>query len=136
MITTEEVHCVKNVPIRSYFWSVFSCIQFEYKKIQTRNNFVFGNFSRSRLFRTQLNTKDGAFCEKIIFTKKLHRRGSTGFYLTSDLMFSSHQRISETRHILQFHHNLLAAILCYFIPFNSLISVIKYNFFLIFKNEP
>ena len=40
-------HCVKSVRIRSYFWSVFSCIQFEYRQIRTRNNSVFGNFSRN-----------------------------------------------------------------------------------------
>ena len=39
-------HCVKSVQIRSYFWSVFSCIRIEYGKIHTRNNFVFGHFSR------------------------------------------------------------------------------------------
>ena len=33
-------HCVKSVQIRSYFWSVFSCIR-------TRNKSVFGHFSRS-----------------------------------------------------------------------------------------
>ena len=39
-------HCVKSVQIRSYFWSVFSCIQSEYRKIRTTNNSVFGHFSR------------------------------------------------------------------------------------------
>ena len=29
------------------FWSAFSCIQSEYRKIRTRNNYVFGHFSRS-----------------------------------------------------------------------------------------
>ena len=38
---------VKSVQIRSFFWSVFSCIQPEYGKIRTRKNSVFGNFSRS-----------------------------------------------------------------------------------------
>ena len=54
-----ERHCVKSVQIRIYFWSVFSCIwteygeiwslriQSEYRKIWTRNNSVFGHFSRS-----------------------------------------------------------------------------------------
>ena len=40
-------HCVKSVQIRSYFWSIFSCIRIEYRKIRTRNNSVFGHFSRS-----------------------------------------------------------------------------------------
>ena len=29
-----ELHCVKSVQIRSFFWSVFSCIQTEYGEIQ------------------------------------------------------------------------------------------------------
>ena len=54
------IHCVKSVQIRSYFWSVFSCIwteygdlqsnlriQSKYRKIRTRNNSVLGHFSRS-----------------------------------------------------------------------------------------
>ena len=52
-------HCVKSIQIRSYFWSVFSRIRNEYGyfvslriqsecgKIRTRNNSVFGHFSRS-----------------------------------------------------------------------------------------
>ena len=40
-------HWVKNVQILSYFWSVFSCIRTEYRKIRTRNNSAFGHFSRS-----------------------------------------------------------------------------------------
>ena len=37
-------HCVKSVQIRSYFWSVFSFIRTEYRKIWTRKNSVFGHF--------------------------------------------------------------------------------------------
>ena len=40
-------HCVKSAQIWSFFWSVFSCIQTEYRKIRTRKNSVFGYFSRS-----------------------------------------------------------------------------------------
>ena len=36
--------------IRSYFWSVFSCIRSEYRKIRTRSNSVFGHFSRCVVF--------------------------------------------------------------------------------------
>ena len=39
-------HCVKSIQIRSFFWSVYFCIQSEYRKIRTRNNSVFGHFSR------------------------------------------------------------------------------------------
>ena len=39
----QTVHCVKSVQIRSDFWSVFFCIQSEYRKIRTRNYSVFGH---------------------------------------------------------------------------------------------
>ena len=42
-----NIHCVKCVQIRSYLWSVFPCIQSEYRKIRTRNSSVFGHFSHS-----------------------------------------------------------------------------------------
>ena len=55
-----NLHCVKSIQIQSYFWFAFSCIRIEYrryfvslriqsecKKIRTRNNSVFGHFSRS-----------------------------------------------------------------------------------------
>ena len=55
---------MKSVQIRSYFCSVFSCIQTEtkiygvniriqseYRRIRTRNNSVFGLFSRSDIVR-------------------------------------------------------------------------------------
>ena len=41
------LHCVKSVQIQSFFWSVFSCIWTEYRKIRTRKNSVFGHFSGS-----------------------------------------------------------------------------------------
>ena len=34
----------KSDQIRSSFWSAFSCIRSEYRKIRTRKNSVFGNF--------------------------------------------------------------------------------------------
>ena len=43
-----ESHTLREkCPNTEYFWSVFSCIPTEYRKIQTRNNSVFGHFSRS-----------------------------------------------------------------------------------------
>ena len=45
------LHCVKSVQIRSYFWSAFSHIWTEYRKIRTRNNSVFGHFSRSHSYK-------------------------------------------------------------------------------------
>ena len=55
-------HCVKSVQIRSYFWSVFSCIQSEYRKIWTRNNSVFrhfscsGTYNKSAIYQTKTHT--------------------------------------------------------------------------------
>ena len=62
-------YSVKSVQIRSYFWSVFSCIwteygdllvnlfiQSEYRKVRTRNNSVFGQFSCSDAFRVPEGT--------------------------------------------------------------------------------
>ena len=46
----ENSYCVKGVQIRSYLSSVFSCIQYKYRKIQARNNSVFGHLLRSELF--------------------------------------------------------------------------------------
>ena len=40
-------HSLKSVQIRSYFWSVFSCIQSGYRKIRTTNISASGHFSRS-----------------------------------------------------------------------------------------
>ena len=42
-----RIHWVKRVQIWSFFWSVFSCIQSEYRKIWTIKNSVFGQVSRS-----------------------------------------------------------------------------------------
>ena len=61
-----DVHCVNSVQIQSYFWSVFSCIRIEYRKIRTRNNSVFGHFSRSGL---QHEVTEGYLLENIYHKK-------------------------------------------------------------------
>ena len=93
----EQWHCAKSVQIGSYFWSVFFCIRIEYRKIRTRNNSVFGYFSRSEdlynhyiflLTKILMQSRvrhlcqyDGRFLEKQVVTrnskffyKKLHHR--------------------------------------------------------------
>ena len=40
-----NMHCVKSVKIRSFLWSVSSCIQPKCRKMWTRKNSVFGHFS-------------------------------------------------------------------------------------------
>ena len=47
---SSRADCVKSVQIRNYFWSVFSSIRTEYGEIRTRNNSVFGHFSRSDIY--------------------------------------------------------------------------------------
>ena len=42
-----KLHCGKSVQIRIFFWSVFFCIQSEYRKIQTGKNSIFRHFSHS-----------------------------------------------------------------------------------------
>ena len=35
----EDIHCVKSVQIRSFFWSVFSCILTEYGDLPRKSRF-------------------------------------------------------------------------------------------------
>ena len=48
---------MKTVQIRSFFWSVFSCIRIKYRKIRTRKNSVFGHFLR-REFEKKVDKLD------------------------------------------------------------------------------
>ena len=57
-----QLHCVKSVQIRSFFWSVFYCIwteygdlrsKSEYGKLRTRKDSVFGHFSHSAVYHGQ-----------------------------------------------------------------------------------
>ena len=43
-----DIYCVKTVQILSDFWSIFSCIQFEYRKIQTRKHFQSCSYQNNR----------------------------------------------------------------------------------------
>ena len=47
VLLTTVKNCVKSVQVRSFFWSVFSCIRTEYSKTRTRKNSVSGHFSRT-----------------------------------------------------------------------------------------
>ena len=49
-------HCVKNVQIRSFFWSVFSRFRTEDVKIRTRKNSVSGHFSHSDNLRKNFHS--------------------------------------------------------------------------------
>ena len=73
------IHYVKSVQIRSFFWSVFSCIRTEYGlntdspcsvecgKIRTRKNSVFWHFSRSDIF-----LMSWYYSEKVFSVEKLN----------------------------------------------------------------
>ena len=45
-----DIRCVKSAQIRSFSWSVFFCIQSEYRKILIRKSSIFRHFSRSEHF--------------------------------------------------------------------------------------
>ena len=59
-IKNENIHCVKSVEIRSFFWSVFCRIRTEYGDIRSisviriRQNPVFWHFSRSDEFESRI----------------------------------------------------------------------------------
>ena len=50
----QNKYCVKSIQIRSYFWSLFSHIRTEYRKIRTRNNSIFENFLRREFFSVEV----------------------------------------------------------------------------------
>ena len=55
---TRILYCVKSVQIRSYFWSLFS-------RIRTRNNSVFGHFTRSATSASERYNSHKRFSIKI-----------------------------------------------------------------------
>ena len=77
-------HCMKSVQIRSYFWSAFSCIHSEYRKIQTRNNSVFWHFSSNGSLHNNRRSSLQLFCKICvsIFSRK-HLCQSLLFYKSS-----------------------------------------------------
>ena len=48
-------HCVKSVQIRSFFWSVLSCIRTEYRKIRTRKKLRIWTLFTQCLIRLSLS---------------------------------------------------------------------------------
>ena len=59
-------HNVKSVQIRNLFWSIFSCIQSEYRKMLTKKNSVFGNLSHSAYFFMVKSCGSFAVLQKVI----------------------------------------------------------------------
>ena len=64
-------HCVRRDQIRSFFWSVFSSIQSECRKIRTRKNSVFGYFSRSVPVSLRYLFRSECFKSKLKVNKRL-----------------------------------------------------------------
>ena len=67
----KDTHSVKIVHIRGFFWSVFSYIQSEYRKIQPRKNSVFGHFSCSDDEFKSVNTVQTFYRDSELTTKKV-----------------------------------------------------------------
>ena len=64
-------HCVKSVQVGSFFWSAFSCIRTEYRKIWIRKNSLFGHFSRN--VYADFSNNFSNFPKASIFQRKEHR---------------------------------------------------------------
>ena len=84
-------HYVTSVQIRSFFWSVFSCIQTEYRKIQTRKNFIFGHFSRSNVSESWLHQghfhKDYSDVQSTVEEKQLARMNEDSWCCDKSVCF-------------------------------------------------
>ena len=109
---------MKSVQIRSYFWFMFSCIwseygdlraslhiQSEYRKVRTRNNSVFGHFSRSDscshrrcsvkigVLKISQNSQENT-CTRVSFWIKLqstwYRCGPVNFAKSLRTLFAEH----------------------------------------------
>ena len=86
-----QKHCAKSVQIGSYFWSIFSRsrteygeiflvrIQSECGKIRTRNNSVFGHFSRSEIVKEDYFRTDRYKQPKTVPSTKYIMDGETTF---------------------------------------------------------
>ena len=72
----EASSCVKSVQLWSHFWSVFFYIRTAYRKIRTRNNSVFGYFSRSAYFRHSNNIQVATWNYKSLIAKWFDRRNA------------------------------------------------------------
>ena len=90
-IMIETGHCVKSVWIWIYFWSVFSHIWIEYRKLWTRKYSVSGHFSRSGNRRF---LQIGEYCFKIFYKKQKPKISHYGNCKTFDaIMF--HEELND-----------------------------------------
>ena len=77
-------HYVTSVQIRSFLWSVLSCIRTEYRKIRIRKNSVFGHFSRSVYFQSAYGPTSGSLT---FYMCEMARSGKVKFYLKRSAQF-------------------------------------------------
>ena len=73
-----DIHCVKSVQIWS-FYGVNLCIQSEYRKIWTRENSVFGHFSRSDPEETHF--QNFRSCDHLIWSTQYDWKHSIKIFL-------------------------------------------------------
>ena len=109
-VSSQNCHCVKSVQIRSFFWSIYSCVQSEYRKIRTRKNSAFGHFSRTcQISKMELFVKiTNDFQSLTVFTKSLKK-----FWLCP-CSLSLHKTCKNT----SFHWLAFSRILAYFMQCN------------------
>ena len=88
-------HCVESVQIRSFFWSLFSCIR-------TRNNSVFGHFSRNIGFQKRFP------CTAILFISMFFRSSCSKF--SSKQVFLKISQILQETHLLEYLSDKVASL--------------------------
>ena len=64
-----KYHCVKSVEIRSFFWSIFSCIQSKYRKIRTRKKLRIWTLFTQCIQHTLKNKRYCAIISLSVFSK-------------------------------------------------------------------
>ena len=100
-------HCVKSVQIRSFFWSVFSCIRTEYRKIQTRKNPVFAHFRAVSFTKwSKISTFITELCQILKRFYSLTDQGVVKSILTRHILSPLNPFMREVVRILQISENL------------------------------
>ena len=64
---------LKTVQTRSFFWSIFSSIQAEYRKMWIRKNSVFGHFLRSVNYAENNEISPKVWCESFVETHSFQK---------------------------------------------------------------
>ena len=100
-------HCVKSVQILSFFWSLFSCIRTEYRKIRTRKNTVFGHFRAVKFTKgSKISTFITELCQIIKKFYSLTDQGAVKSILASHILSPLDPFMRAVFRILQISGNL------------------------------